>query len=272
MEKHKGGYPKVSIVICSLGRDTILKRCLDSIKQGTFKDYEIILCQEKGNLVELKDKGWHKARGEIIVWCDDDIVAGTRWLESIVQEFKNPSICGVTGPTYVPFNYHNNRDILKESWFRIVYNWLFLEGKELLPGRITSCGANTYGANYYTTFSKLPQEVDFLEPCQFALRRKDIEAIGGFDLGYSGVAEWCDVDVCFAVKEATGGKLIYTPSVKVLHLPIKDKTIYPKRFEAKSRYDNYVRFARRWIKSSPRHYLYRLFLWTYYKLKELRWV
>ena len=75
---------KVSIVICSLNRQESLNRCLKSIEEQTFQDYEIILCEEEGNLVELKDKGWRKAKGEIIVFCDDDIVAIPKWLENIV--------------------------------------------------------------------------------------------------------------------------------------------------------------------------------------------
>lgn len=260
--------PKASIVICSLNRQESLNHCLKSIEEQTFQDYEIILCEEEGNLVELKDKGWRKSKGEIIVFCDDDIVVEPKWLENIVTIFETrKDVVGVTGPTYVPEEYLKNRDIFKKGVVKKLYNHLFLEGKELLPGLITKCGANTYGGDFDTIHSSKPCEVDFLQPAQFAVRREIMERVLGFDLEFKGVAEWCDVDLCYRIK--TCGKLIYHPEVKVTHYPINDNTT-KKRLDTMSRYRNYCRFADKYIEDSLKHRLYRLFLWTYYKLKGWR--
>ena len=259
---------KVSLVICSLNRQESLNRCLKSIEEQTFQDYEIILCEEEGNLVELKDKGWRKAKGEIIVFCDDDIVAIPKWLENIVTIFDvRNDVVGVTGPTFVPQEYLKNRDIFKKGVVKKLYNRLFLEGKELLPGLITKCGANTYGGDFDTINSSKPCEVDFLQPAQFAVRREIMEKVQGFDLEFKGVAEWCDVDLCYRIKNY--GKLIYHPEIKVTHYPINDNTT-KKRLDTMSRYRNYRRFADKYIEDSLGHRLYRLFLWTYYKLKGWR--
>lgn len=260
--------PKVSIVICSLNRKESLNRFYKSLEEQTFKDYEIILCEREGNLVELKDEGWCIAKGEIIIFADDDIVAVTKWLENIVTIFNTrKDVVGVTGPTFVPQEYLKNRDIFKKGVLKKLYNRLFLEGKELLPGIITKCGANTFGGDFDTEYSSKPYEVDFLQPAQFAVRRKILENVMGFDLEFKGVAEWCDVDLCYRIK--TYGKLIYHPGVKVTHYPITDKTTN-KRLDTISRYRNYCRFADKYIEDSFKHRLYRLFLWTYYKLKGLR--
>ena len=260
--------PKVSIIICSLGRQYSFNRCIYSIEHQGYSDYEIIVCSEKGNLVELKEKGWRKAKGSIIVWLDDDVVCGHGWLQSLVDLFTDQYIVGVTGPTFVPFNYRKNRDIFKDGLFKKLYNWFFLENMQLLPGKISRYGVNTYGANFMTPYANRQQEVDFLEPPQFAIRRDVLESIGGFDTDFEGVAEWCDVDLCYRVKAY--GSLIYSPKVKVLHLPVQDKAIYNKRLETASRYRNYVKFAKRWVKPSLRHYLYRLFLKCYFFAKARR--
>jgi GT2 family glycosyltransferase len=260
--------PKVSIVICSINRKDSLGRCLKSIDEQTFRDYEVILCEEEGNLVELKDKGWRKAKGEIIVFCDDDIVAVPKWIENIVTIFDTrKDVVGVTGPTFVPKEYLKNRDIFKKGLVKRLYNRLFLEGKALYPGLITSCGANTYGGDFDTKYSNKSCEVDFLQPAQFAIRKWVLEKVLGFDLEFKGVAEWCDVDLCYRIKNY--GKLIYHPEVKVVHYPINDNTT-KKRLDTKSRYLNYCRFADKYIKNSFKHRLYRLFLFTYYKLKGWR--
>lgn len=257
--------PKVSIIICSLKRPESLSRCVDSIKKQDFKDYELVVCEEEGRLVDLKDKGWRKAKGEILIWIDDDIVCSPGWLKNIVTIFdRRKDVVGVTGPSYVPTEYLKNRDVFKEGLFKRFYNWFFLENKQMLPGRITKCGVNTYGANYPQP-NLYPQEVDFLEPCHFAIRRTAVEKVDGFDLGYGGVGEWCDVDLCYRVKQY--GKLIYHPQVKVTHYPVNDLTTN-KRLETASRYRNYCRWANKYIKPTFKNRAYRLFLKTYFKLKE----
>ncbi len=260
--------PKVSIVICSFKRENSLKACLKSINEQSLKDYEIILCEEEGRLVELKDNGWRKAKGEIIVWVDDDIVVDKNWLVTIVSIFSfREDIVGVTGPTYVSSSYLKNRDVFKANFVGMIYNRLFLDSKKLIPGQISKCGASTHGANYPTTESTKHWFVDFLEPSQFAIRRNILEKVGGFDLGFEGVGEWCDVDLCYKIKQY--GKLLYHPQVRVNHYPINDGTTN-KRLETDSRYRNYCRWSDRYIKKTFRHRLYRLFLWTYFKLKGLR--
>src|SRR3990167_1688579 len=263
------GNKKVSIIICTLNRPESLSRCVESIKKQSFTDYELIICEEEGRLVELKDKGWRRAKGDIVVWVDDDIVAEAGWLANIVTIFDTRSdIVGVTGATPVPTEYLKNRDIFKKGgvvkWF---YDRFFLEGREYLPGVITRCGANTYGANFHTPYQTEWQYVDFLEPSQFAIRKSVLELVNGFDLGFEGLGEWCDVDLCYRIKQY--GALLYHPMVKVYHYPINDDTAN-KRLETASRYRNYCRWANRYIKKSFKHRLYRLFIWLYYKLKGLR--
>ncbi len=263
--------PVVSIIICSLKREAILKRCLNSIKEQDYKDYEIILCEEEGNLVELKDKGWRLARGEILVWLDDDVICQYGWLRNIVQWFsKNQNVMGLTGPTYVPPQYRKNRDVFRGGMFKAFYNWFFLEGKAYYPGRITSCGANTLGANYFTNISRRVQEVDFLEPPQFAMRQRVVKKVGGFDLNYGGVAEWCDVDLCYRVKQH--GLLLYVPSIKVYHCPEKGDEVYNKRLDTASRYYNYCRFSLKFLKQTFKHKLYKLFLKSYFYGKGKGWI
>ena len=261
--------PKASIVICSLNRSESLTRCLKSIEAQDYKDYEIILCQEEGRLVELKDKGWRQAKGEIVIFLDDDIeIVNDNWLTNIVTIFDTrEDIVGVTGPTYIPTKYLKNRDVFKASFVGWLYDKIFLEGKKLIPGQITKCGANTHGANYPTQESTKTHFVDFLEPCQFAIRKEIMEKINGFDLGFEGIAEWCDVDLCYRIKKY--GKLLYHPQIKVYHYPIIDKTTN-KRLETASRYRNYCRWADKFIRKTFKHKLYRLFLKIYFFLKSYK--
>ena len=260
---------KTSITICSLNRKESLNRCLKSIEKQTLKDYEIILCEEEGRLVELKDKGWRKAQGEIIIWLDDDIeIIRDDWLQNIVTIFDTRAdIVGVTGATYTPSQYLKNRDVFKANYAGWLYDKAFLDGKKLYPGLISKCGASTHGANYPTEISRQAHFVDFLEPSQFAIRRNIMEKVNGFDLGFEGIGEWCDVDLCYRIRQY--GKLLYHPQVKVYHRPVNDATT-DKRLETASRYRNYCRWADRYIRKTFKHRLYRLFLKVYFFQKSRR--
>lgn len=229
------------------------------------------MCTEKGPLVRLKENGWRKSNGEIVVWIDDDIVCNPNWLQNIVSTFDNNKlVVGVTGPTFVPYDYRQNRDILANTWFRSLYTKLFLDGRGLLPGRISSWGASTIGGNFKTFYTNYSQCVDFLEPSQFALRRNVVEKVGGFDLNYDGIAEWCDVDLCYRIKQC--GLLLFIPSVHVTHYPEKGDEVYKKRLKTNSRYLNYCRFARKFLKPTFKNKLYKLFLKLYFFAKERGWV
>ena len=190
------------------------------------------------------------------------------WLKNIVTIFDTrEDIVGITGATYIPTEYLKNRDVFKGGYVGWFYNKIFLDGKRLLPGHISKCGASTHGANFPTAESTKTHFVDFLEPAQFAIRRSIMEKVNGFDLGFEGVAEWCDVDLCYRIKQY--GKLLYHPQVKVYHYPINDTTTN-KRLETASRYRNYCRWADRYIKKTFKHRLYRLFLKIYFFLLSHR--
>lgn len=254
---------RASIIICSLDRPKQLQRLLISLEKQTCQDYEIILCRQEGNLVELKDKGWRKAQSDICIWLDDDVECIPSWLEKVLETFKNKEIVGVTGPTVVTDEYLKNRDIFREGLFKKFYNWFFLEDRSKVAGFITPCGAATYGGDYDYSHQGA-RIVDFLQPSAFAVRTRVMSQVNGFDLNYKGVAEWCDVDLCYRIKEY--GKLIFMPSVWAWHMPEKDTT-YNKRKDTASRYKNYVRFSNKWVKPSFKNKLYKLFLRIYFFLK-----
>lgn len=254
--------PKVTIVISTFNRPTIFARLQETLTLQTFKDFEVVISDKEGPLVEARDWGWRQGTGEIIVWCDDDIIPAHDWLQNIVTIFDTrPDIVGVTGPTVVSEEHKRNRDVFRGGFIKVLYNWFFLEGKVYLPGRITSCGVNTLGANYDTKWSREPQFVDFLEPSCFAIRRWIVEREDGFDMGYGGVGEWTDVDLSFRARKY--GKLLYHPQVKVQHCPIND-IIKGKRIETKTRYANYCKFADKFGYKSFKNRLYRLFLRVYF--------
>ena len=105
----------ISVIIPTYNRAGQLKDCLDSLFNQTYKNFEIIviddgstdctedlvrdLQKEHKNLKYLKQKnkgpagarnlGIKKARGKIIVFCDDDCTADKEWIKNIAEAYKN---------------------------------------------------------------------------------------------------------------------------------------------------------------------------------------
>ena len=257
------------MVICSLNRPEKLKNLLHHLDLQTFTNFETIIIDREAPLVECRDEGWRKARGTYVVFFDDDVEPFHDYLENILKSFKwddEVPVVGVSGPTIVPNHYLKNRDAFRDDWLGKLYRWFFMGDKAMEPGLILPCGIATIGANFPIE-SNITKLVDFLEPSAFAVRRSTMEQVGGFDKGFGGVAEWSDVDACFRMKKF--GYLIWNPKCEVFHKPEKGKT-YNKRLDTDSRYRNFLRFSKRHLKPTFKGYLYRVFLWTYFKLKGLK--
>jgi len=258
---------KASILICTLNREESLNRLLRSLRNQNCQDFEVLICREKGNLVELKDKLWRKAQGEILIWMDDDVVINdSGWINRVLLFFRNkPAMVGYCSRAFVPLANLNNRDIFKYRWIHSLYSWLFVDGMLNSYGYISRCGVNSIGGDNLHCWG---EPADFLEPSAFALRRSAVETVDGFDLNYKGVGEWCDVDLCYRVKKY--GYLLYDGLAYVTHYPERDG-IANQRLETKTRYENYLRFSEKFIKKTPRHYLYRAFLKSYFFGKQKGW-
>ena len=76
-----------------------------------------------------------------------------------------------------------------------------------------------------------------------SLRRELIEKVGGFDLGFKGTSEWCEVDLAMRVKRL-GYRLVFSSKVKLEHR-VSQAGVYSRRRNLTERLRNYVRFRRR---------------------------
>ena len=107
MSKH----PKVSIIIPSFQRPESLEECLISIRSQTFTDYEILVRGEEGPLAKIRNSGAREAKGDILIFIDDDVICSPGWLKSIIQIFDSRlDIGGVSGPSIITKLFRRKRD------------------------------------------------------------------------------------------------------------------------------------------------------------------
>jgi len=101
----------VSVIVCTYNRAKYLEKCLESLHQQTYKNFEIIIVngpstdetfqviekfphlkiinQEQLNgLSNARNLGITAAKGEIIAYIDDDAIANQDWLERIMNTYE----------------------------------------------------------------------------------------------------------------------------------------------------------------------------------------
>lgn len=252
--------PKASIIIPTLNREGILEKCLASIKKQTFKDYEIIILREEGELSTIRNRGARQATGDIFCFIDDDTITTPVWLQEIINSFCRRSVKGVSGTSVISRWHRYKRDLFRHKTIKKIYDRVFLEGRQYLPGHFTDWGAWTTGAceescNY-------EGEVHFLEACNMSFKRDAFEEVGGFDEAYKGIGDWSEPDLAFRIR-ARGHLLWFNPRARLYHEPSQTGAYYKRRVIG-ARLTNYELFSRRWIKPSFKHTLYKLFLKGYY--------
>jgi glycosyltransferase involved in cell wall biosynthesis len=110
--------PKVSVIMPSLNEEKYIEDAILSIRGQTCGNAEIIVvdgCSSdrtpeiakkhadkvivmKTNIPQARNLGARHAKGDILVFVDADTSLSSRWVESILEDFKEPGTACVFGP------------------------------------------------------------------------------------------------------------------------------------------------------------------------------
>ncbi len=118
---------KITVIINTNGkRKKRIKNCLLSIKENSFRDFDILVVQQCLQKITLKgvrninvalkgvgyakNQGIKRTQGQIIVFTDDDCIVDKDWLKNIYLSFKkHKDIAGVFGKV-LPYKPQSNKD------------------------------------------------------------------------------------------------------------------------------------------------------------------
>lgn len=266
----------ISVVVPTLGS---VKHIQDMLKEQSYPGpVELIASKQKG-FANAMSAALALATGDIFVRIDDDVSLPPRWLEELVLPFRYPEVVGVTGPTYIPKEYRQNRDSIV---FALKYrnHWLmrWLMGDVLRPAGIAPCGAVTYGSN----FEEVPlfchssihnpyyHEIEHLEGTNWAVRTALLKEVG-FDRAFGGYSEWVDDDALYKILKK-GGRLFYNPNAFMYHLPAA-REMYQHDFGNRLKFiGNFLRFHwRHHVKgvSTLKMFVYILLILGYFIRRKL---
>ncbi|HIH16602.1 MAG TPA: glycosyltransferase family 2 protein [Candidatus Diapherotrites archaeon] len=202
--------PLASVVVVTFNRLALLQGCLAALRRQTCPDFEIIVVNgasvdgtkdflakqseiqvinqlENRGLSESRNAGIQAAKGEIVVFVDDDCVMDEGWLGKLLAPYADPGVAGVGGkviglPSRRVFFDHGGVDC-----FGIVQT---LHAK-------SSAGFHPY-----------------LAGCNMSFRRSVLDVVGFFDeaffLGYD------ETDLCIRIQHA-GSRLVFNDDAAICH-------------------------------------------------------
>ncbi|HEX3350362.1 MAG TPA: glycosyltransferase [Acetobacteraceae bacterium] len=212
--------PQVSIIIPVYGELGYTLTCLDALfAQEAAATVEIIVIDDaspdstaqfmptvagirfirqshNGGFLRTCNAAARQARGEILVFLNNDTRVMPRWLDSLVESFTFFGKAGVVGSKLL---YPDGR--LQEAGGIVWRNgeaWNY--GREDDPNRPQYCHA---------------RQVDYVSGASIAIPRKLWNELGGFD-EYFAPAYYEDVDLAFRAR-AAGYEMWYQPASRAIH-------------------------------------------------------
>jgi GT2 family glycosyltransferase len=214
---------RFSVVIPTLGRPGPLRETLESVLACDPAPAEVIvvdasperataaLAEEFGDRVRVlaspsgmtlqRNRGLGEARGDVVVFLDDDVEVDPRLFAGLAEIYRDPSIVGATGRIIEP-------DLARAGAPGSGIRRLLL-GSGAKEGTFTPAGYPRY-------LSRLdrPTDLEFMQGC-FMTARRDVAARVGFDEALAGYALAEDED--FAYRLSRHGRIRYVPELRIVH-------------------------------------------------------
>jgi GT2 family glycosyltransferase/glycosyltransferase involved in cell wall biosynthesis len=212
--------PKVSIIIPVFGHSDFTFNCLQSLAKKTdLENVEIILIDDASPLPVSEELncvqgvlfkrnpenmgfigscavGGHLARGEYLIFLNNDTKVTSGWLEALIEVFHLREDAGLVGARLI---YSNGR--LQEAG-GIVWR----------DGSAWNWGRNDDPENPAYCYLR---PADYCSGACLAIRRSDWKLLGGFDSIYKP-AYYEDTDLAFRVREI-GKQVYYQPEATIVH-------------------------------------------------------
>ncbi|MEI7463093.1 MAG: glycosyltransferase family 2 protein, partial [Candidatus Taylorbacteria bacterium] len=212
--------PKVSIIISVFNKWKYTYNCLKSLKENLADiSFEVVIVDDGStdetkkmvekikNAVYIKNKknygfvgscnsGAKRARGEYLVFLNNDTIVKKNWLNALLDTFQSNKNIGLAGSKLI---YPDGR--LQEAGGIVWKNG-------------NACNYGRYGNPNDPEFNYL-KDVDYCSGASIMLRKNVFEKLGGFDEIFSpGYYE--DTDLAFKVRRL-GLRTVYQPKSGLFH-------------------------------------------------------
>ena len=169
------------------------------------------------------------ARGEYLVFLNNDTYIKPLWLDSLILTLNSNPTNGIVGSKLV---YPNGK--LQEAG-----------GIVWADGAATNFGNNS---NSFDPSFNFTRHADYVSGASLLIRKTTFLSAGGFDIQYAP-AYYEDTDLCFTVKHKLGLNVIYEPKSELIHFEgVSSGILYSKSGVKNNQILNQVKFIKKWSK------------------------
>lgn len=198
---------QISVIVATYGREATLRAALTGLLAQQLPDSEIIVIDqtkqhepetsrllaespirhiklEKASTPVARNAGCSAARGEIVLYVDDDAIPGPDLMARHLRCYADPTVAGVVGRVHLG----SAADMAGYPW----------------PD-----GSFPFDCNS-------PRYLTYSMGCNMSFRREILQQAGGFDEFYKDDCNAEDEDAGFAVRRL-GYRLYYEPTAWVIH-------------------------------------------------------
>lgn len=221
-------YPKISVIIPTYRREELLRDTVADTVGQDYPDFEVLVVDQTAShkpeveaylqqqaeagtiqwfrvswasLPGARNYGVRRAKGEIILFIDDDVRLEKGFLQADARNYERPEIGAVAGRVF-------DRMILAQSAEDFTVDYL--------PKEAMDAGIAWYYLDLVHTVK--PQEVISARGCNMSFRREIFEKYGlFFDERFGGSAVLEESDFCLHLRQTTY-KIWYDPEAFLVHL------------------------------------------------------
>ena len=169
-------------------------------------------------LPHARNFGLERAIGEIVIFCDDDIIPGHGFIENHLRNYRDKEIGGVGGRilpagkdglTNQPSTYR--RFPASETGSRE-------KGDEKSRRNAVIGRVRWWDAHPTDNFDATTRRyIDHAQGCNMSFRKEAIMKAGKFDERFGGSSHLEETDMCLRVRKA-GYRLVFAPEAALVHL------------------------------------------------------
>lgn len=208
--------PSLSVVIPTYGREETLCETLRELLQLSYPDWELLIVDQTPghkpetmafletlpprarrivspipSLPAARNVGAREARGEVVLYLDDDVTPLPGLLVAHARHYTDPTVGGVAGRLISPTGEVRQLD---PRYYRSPLRWLYLRFDQNWDRR----------------------EVEAAPGGNMSFRRDLIRLVGGFDERFVGNAFREETDFCLRLR-ATSYRIVFDPDAAVIH-------------------------------------------------------
>jgi GT2 family glycosyltransferase len=213
--------PFVSVVVATIGRGRLLVQTVRGLLENDYPSFEVIVVDQtpepdpdvvafmehnrgrvtyvrrrQPGLPDARNAGVAVARGDVIVFVDDDVIPGRRLIAGHAGAYADSGIGGVAGRVLGVGGAPKTPERRKSHIAKIRFMGLVVR--------------DHFDADIRT-------RADHVRGCNMSFLRRAIDRAGGFDGRFGGSAHLEETDLALRVR-AAGYRLVFEPDASLVHI------------------------------------------------------